>query len=298
MASTDRLTNAISDTSFLRLQERIGYLFNNPSLLERALTHPSSTPHAHCDNERMEFLGDSVVNLCVSQSLYERYPQWSEGDLTKVKSCVVSTNGLAYAAQLIGLRDVSRFGKGLPPSAPLPPSVHANLFEAVTAAVYLDGGLEHARAFVLRILGHEMKACAENGGDPNPKSALQHSAQKIYGATPHYSIVGASGPDHGKTFEVCCHVGKRVFPVGTGKSKKEAEQDAARRALEIIDCEQAAKKCAEKAARELKLQPPVLLPLDSTATDSIVSANAPESVNASESSGVLASVSEDASHSL
>src|SRR6266513_629920 len=87
-----------ADTSFLRLQDRIGYLFNNPNLLERALTHPSSTPHANSDNERMEFLGDSVVNLCVAQALYEWHPDWSEGDLTKVKSCVVSTQGLARAA--------------------------------------------------------------------------------------------------------------------------------------------------------------------------------------------------------
>src|SRR5205814_1672685 len=83
-----------------------------PNLLERALTHPSSTPHANSDNERMEFLGDSVVNLCVAQALYEWHPDWSEGDLTKVKSCVVSTQGLARAAELIGLRDVGRFGKG------------------------------------------------------------------------------------------------------------------------------------------------------------------------------------------
>lgn len=240
-----RSEKPISDTSFLRLQDRIGYLFNNPSLLERAITHPSSTSHAHSDNERMEFLGDSVVNLCVAQALYEWHPDWTEGDLTKVKSCVVSTTGLARAAETIALRDVSRFGKGLPPHEPLPPSVYANLFEAVTAAVYLDGGLEAARAFVLRILSPEMRACAEAGGDPNPKSSLQHTAQKLCGLTPHYAVVGATGPDHGKVFEVCCHIGKRVFPVGKGKSKKEAEQDAARRALEILECE-AAKKCDEK----------------------------------------------------
>ncbi len=245
---------ACSDTSFLRLQDRIGYLFNNPSLLERALTHPSSTSHAHSDNERMEFLGDSVVNLCVAQALYEWHPDWSEGDLTKVKSCVVSTTGLARAAELIGLRDVGRFGKGLPLHEPLPPSVYANLFEAVTASVYLDGGLEAARAFVLRILGPEMRVCAEAGGDPNPKSSLQHTAQKICGVTPHYAVVGTTGPDHGKVFEVCCHVGKRVFPVGKGKNKKEAEQDAARRALEILEAE-AARKCEEqkKVAEMVKI---------------------------------------------
>jgi ribonuclease-3 len=238
-----------SDTSYLRLQDRIGYLFNNPSLLERALTHPSSTACANSDNERMEFLGDSVVNLCVAQALYEWHPDWTEGDLTKVKSCVVSTQGLARAAELIGLRDVGRFGKGLPSHEPLPPSVYANLFEAVCAAVYLDSGLESARAFVLRILGPEMRVCAETGGDPNPKSTLQHISQKLCSVTPHYAVVGATGPDHGKIFEVCCHIGKRIFPVGRGKSKKEAEQDAARRALDILEIEVAQKEKEDDARK-------------------------------------------------
>src|SRR4051812_30390377 len=228
-------------TTFLRLQDRIGYLFQDPSLLERALTHPSSTAEEDRDNERMEFLGDSVVNLCIAQALYEAHPCWSEGDLTQVKSAVVSTTGLAKAAESLGLRDVGRFGKGLPLNEPLPPSVYANLFEAVTAAVYLDSGLEAARAFVLRILSPEMRVCADAGGDPNPKSSLQHMAQKLCGMTPYYAVVGATGPDHGKVFEVCCHIGKRVFPVGKGKSKKEAEQDAARRALEILESEAALK---------------------------------------------------------
>ena len=255
-----RSEKPISDLSFLRLQDRIGYLFNNPSLLERALTHPSSTAHANCDNERMEFLGDSVVNLCVAQALYEWHPEWSEGDLTKVKSCVVSTTGLARAAELIGLRDVGRFGKGLPSHEPLPPSVYANLFEAVTAAVYLDSGLESARAFVLRILGPEMRVCAQAGGDPNPKSSLQHTAQKVCGVTPHYAVVGTTGPDHGKIFEVCCHIGKRVFPVGKGKSKKEAEQEAANRALEILDAE-----CAKKIEEQRKAAEVISLVVDEVA---------------------------------
>ena len=226
-----------TDTSFLRLQDRIGYLFNDPSLLERALTHPSSTAEEDRDNERMEFLGDSVVNLCVAQALYERHADWTEGDLTQVKSAVVSTTGLARAAESLGLRDVGRFGKGLPQNEPLPPSVYANLFEAVAAAVYLDGGLEVARSFVLRILGPEMRSVAETGGEPNCKSLLQHISQKSFGITPHYRLVGSSGPDHDKIFEVCAHVGSRVFPSGTGRSKKEAEQSAARRALEALEAE-------------------------------------------------------------
>lgn len=206
-------------------------------MLERALTHPSSTAEEDRDNERMEFLGDSVVNLCIAQALYERHPCWTEGDLTQVKSAVVSTTGLARAAESLGLRDVGRFGKGLPLHEPLPPSVYANLFEAVAAAVYLDGGLEAARSFVLRVLDPDMRSVAENGGEPNPKSMLQHVAQKNCGVTPHYRVLGSSGPDHDKVFEISANVGHRVFPPGTGRSKKEAEQAAARRALEVLEAE-------------------------------------------------------------
>lgn len=236
MATDSALIASIGST-FLKLQDRIGYLFHDPSLLLRALTHPSSTAEDNQDNERMEFLGDSVVNLCVAQELYERHPEWNEGDLTQVKSAVVSTTGLARAGEALGLRDVGRFGKGLPLNEPLPPSVYANLFEAVAGAVYMDGGLDAARSFILRILGPEMRTVAENGGEPNPKSMLQHVAQKNCAITPHYRVVGSRGPDHDKVFEVCAHIGRRSFPAGTGRSKKEAEQSAARRALEAIEAE-------------------------------------------------------------
>jgi ribonuclease III len=233
-SESQRKTNS-GPPSFLALQDRIGYLFTNPSLLERALTHPSSTSEDHCDNERMEFLGDSVVNLCVAQALYERYPTWNEGDLTQVKSAVVSTQGLARAGESIGLRDVARFGKGLPLHQPLPPSVYANLFEAVAAAVYLDGGLVAAEAFVQRVLGPDMYVVAANGGEPNPKSLLQHIAQKHWAQTPSYCVLNTTGPDHDKVFEIAARVGERHFPPGMGRSKKEAEQVAARNALLVLE---------------------------------------------------------------
>jgi ribonuclease III len=257
MPSDEPTSGRCCVTSCLRLQDRIGYLFRDPSLLERALTHPSSTAEDGRDNERMEFLGDSVVNLCVARALYERHPDWSEGELTQVKSAVVSTQALARSAELLGLRDVGRFGKGLPRNEPLPASVYANLFEAVTAAVYLDGGPDAACDFVLRVLGPEMCAVADSGGGPNPKSTLQHVAQRNWGVTPCYCVVGASGPDHDKVFEVAAHLGSercgacarvasldvclqmgaRVFPPGTGRTKKEAEQGAACRALEVLEAE-------------------------------------------------------------
>jgi len=266
MSSEVPLPNRNTDTKYLCLQDRIGYLFRDPSLLERALTHPSSTAEDDQDNERMEFLGDSVVNLCVSRELYERHPEWTEGDLTQVKSAVVSTLALARAADLLGLREVGRLGKGLPRDEPLPASVCANLFEAVTAAVYLDGGLDAACSFVLRVLGPEMRALAENGGGPNPKSTLQHIAQRNWSVTPCYCLVSAIGPDHDKTFEVaahlgsrrcsgcarvpvadnCCRMGARVFPTGTGRTKKEAEQAAALRALQVLEAESVLSASEEK----------------------------------------------------
>lgn len=259
MPSNAPFSGRSTDTTFLRLEDRIGYSFRDPSLLQRALTHPSSTAEDGQDNERMEFLGDSVVNLCIARALYERHPAWTEGDLTQVKSTVVSTQSLARAAELLGLRDVGHLGKGLPRDEPLPARVCANLFEAVTAAVYLDGGLDAACSFVLRVLDPEMRAIAENGGGPNPKSTLQHVAQRNWGVTPCYRVVKATGPDHEKTFEIAAHVGSqrcggclrvpavetclqmgaRIFPSATGRTKKEAEQFAARRALEALEAESA-----------------------------------------------------------
>ncbi|MFH0939610.1 MAG: ribonuclease III [Planctomycetota bacterium] len=237
MTTDTTLLSCVTDTSFLRLQDHIGYLFQNPSLLERALTHPSSTTEDNQDNERMEFLGDSVVNLFVAQELYEQHADWSEGDLTQVKSEVVNTTSLAHAAESLKLREVARFGKGLSLNDPLPPSVYANLFEAVTAAIYLDGGPAAARSFVLRILGSEMRVLAENGGELNPKSKLQHITQKKYNIQPYYRLVSVDGPDHNKVFNICACVGQQVFPPGTGRNKKEAEQAAARLALDAIQAQ-------------------------------------------------------------
>lgn len=237
MAIAPRAASRSFEASLRRLQDRIGYCFGDRTRIERALTHPSSTAEEHSDNERMEFLGDAVLNLCVGQALYDRYPKWNEGQLTQVKSAVVSTVSLARAGECLGLRDVSKLGKGLPPGEPLPPSVYANLFEAVCAAVYLDGGLDAARAFVLRTLGPELKAVAENGSEPNHKSALQQLAQRDEGVTPHYRMISASGPDHKKTFEIVAVIGSRRFPPGHGRSKKAAEQAAARRALEVLEAE-------------------------------------------------------------
>jgi ribonuclease-3 len=226
-----------TDTVYLKLQDRIGYAFQDPSLLERALTHPSSTVEEDSDNERLEFLGDAVLNLCIARTLYERNPKWSEGRLTQVKSVVVSTQTLARVAEGLCLRKLGRLGKGLPADEPLPPSVNANLFEAVCGAVYLDGGIDAARTFILRLLDGEIRATTENGHEPNYKSSLQQFAQRALSLTPHYRVVSATGPDHGKVFQIVAVIGMRTFPPGVGRSKKEAEQAAAKEALEVLNLE-------------------------------------------------------------
>ena len=233
-------------TVYLKLQDRIGYAFQDPSLLERALTHPSSTVEEDSDNERLEFLGDAVLSLCVAQALYERNPKWSEGRLTQIKSVVVSTQTLARMADALALRKLGRLGKGLPADEPLPASVGANLFEAVCGAVYLDGGMAAARSFVLRILDEEIRAITQNGHEPNFKSSLQQTAQRTLGLTPHYRVVSATGPDHGKVFQIVAVIGLRAFPPGVGRSKKEAEQAAAKRALEVLSLEESAAQAASR----------------------------------------------------
>lgn len=234
-----------TETAFLRLQDLIGYAFGDVSLLERALTHPSYTVEEDSDNERMEFLGDSVLNLCIGQTLYERFPRWSEGRLTQVKSVLVSTNTLARVAESLLLRRLGRLGKGLPTDEPLPPSVNANLFEAVCGAVFLDGGMQAARNFILRVMDDEIRSISRNGHEPNYKSALQQLSQRDLQQTPHYKVVATEGPDHGKTFEVSAMIGERAFPPGRGRSKKEAEQQAARLALEVLAGEECVRACSQ-----------------------------------------------------
>jgi len=235
----------VSATAVFRLQDLIGYAFSDPALLERSLTHPSYTVEDDSDNERMEFLGDSVLNLCIGQALYERFPRWSEGRLTQVKSVLVSTITLARVAETLMLRRLAKLGKGLPSDEPLPPSVNANLFEAVCGAVFLDGGMESARSFILRVMDDEIRTISRDGHEPNYKSALQQLTQRDLGQTPHYRVVSTTGPDHGKTFEISAVIGARSFPAGKGRSKKEAEQNAAKLALEVLASEECVRACSQ-----------------------------------------------------
>ena len=213
----------------------LGYRFRDASLLALALTHSSSVTEPGADNERIEFLGDAVVSLVVSDELYRRFPDRDEGELTQVKSAVVSTACLAERAKSLGLRKYMRIGKGFRADEELPASVYANMFEAIVGGIYLDGGLDEARGFVWSLLKNAILEESRRIGETNYKAQLQRKAQKACGLAPHYRVVREHGPDHDKLFEVRAYIGERSFPHGIGRTKKEAEQAAAAAALEALD---------------------------------------------------------------
>ncbi|MBI4577949.1 MAG: ribonuclease III [Planctomycetes bacterium] len=210
-------------------QAALGYSFRDPGLLDRALTHASSKSETQPCNERLEFLGDSVVGMLVGEFLYRSYPEYDEGDLTKVKSVVVSAQTLADESRRLKLSRFYRVGKGMlhTPEEAFPRSLDANIFEAVVGAIYLDSGLGEARRFVLACLSRHVEAVVSDHHRKNWKSMLQHLSQRQFNATPTYRVTREEGPDHVKVFEVVAMIGERALCMGQGRSKKEAEQAAA-----------------------------------------------------------------------
>ncbi len=214
------------------LERRIGHAFRDRRLLVQALTHGSGKTESLPSNERLEFLGDSVLGAIVARHLYLAHEDWDEGDLTRVKSAVVSAPSLAEAALALGLPEFLVVGKGLKANAErYPTSLLANVYEAVVAALYLDAGMEAAEAFVLSTLAPIIERVVHEGLARNWKSILQQYAQKAYGAVPHYRVTREEGPDHVKRFEVIARLGNTDYGRGEGHSKKEAEQRAAEATL-------------------------------------------------------------------
>lgn len=222
------------DERLERCQKALGYRFSDLDLLRAALTHSSSATIRTNSNERLEFFGDAVLGLVICEELYERLPDAHEGDLTKIKSAVVSRKTCAEVAEAIDLPAALRLGQGLEPGEQLPKSLAAGALEAIIGAIYLDGGLEPARKFVLRHMGECLDAACESEHQFNFKSQLQQHVQRVLNGTPHYELLDEKGPDHAKCFEIAVSVGYRQFPSAWGPSKKEAEQKAARNALETL----------------------------------------------------------------
>jgi ribonuclease-3 len=212
-------------------QRRIGHEFRDPSLLLAALTHASGAHHRLASNERLEFLGDAILGFLVCEKLYHLFPESLEGDLTRIKSVVVSRETCSRISEQLQLVDFLIVGKGLAVNRPVPTSVLSDLFESVVAAVYLDGGMEAARPIVERLLGPEIEQVVSGALGSNHKSLLQQCAQRDYGVTPTYEVVEEAGPDHSKSFCVSAQIGGRRYAPAWGRNKKEAEQRAASNAL-------------------------------------------------------------------
>ncbi|MBO2520275.1 MAG: ribonuclease III [Firmicutes bacterium] len=223
--------------SLKELAKRLG--FRDESLLERALTH-SSYAHeegrAREDNERLEFMGDAVVQLAVTERLYQQFPDRREGELAKMRASVVCAESLAEAARRLCLGEHLLLGKGEEQSGGRERvSVLGDAFEAVAAALYLDSGWDAARKFVLSALAPELAGLDRPKAEVDPKSALQERLQALSKKTPTYRLVSESGPDHDKVFVSEVLYEGKVLGRGTGRSKKESEQEAARQALKATE---------------------------------------------------------------
>ena len=215
-------------------QRRIQYTFRDPSLLLAAVTHASGAHHRLASNERLEFLGDSILGFVICEHLYRLFPESLEGDLTRIKSVVVSRETCGRISEQLNLADFLIVGKGLAINKPVPISVLSDLFESLVAAVYLDGGIEPARALVERLLAPEVASVASGVQGANHKSVLQQLSQRDFGVTPTYEVIEESGPDHSKNFQVSAFIGPRSYSPAWGRNKKEAEQRAALKALEEL----------------------------------------------------------------
>ncbi|MFN9077823.1 MAG: ribonuclease III, partial [bacterium] len=210
---------------------RIDYRFQDRALLVQALVHASIASARVASNERLEFLGDAILGAVVCEHLYRRCPEELEGELTKIKSNAVSRKVCAEIAVELGLADAVHLGKGMGDRTNLPQSLLAALFESVIGAVYLDGGIEPARAIILRLLDARIGESARLGHQQNFKSVLQQALQQRELGTPVYVVLEEKGPDHAKCFEICVEIGARRFKGCWGMSKKSAEQQAALEAL-------------------------------------------------------------------
>jgi ribonuclease-3 len=214
-----------------RCQEVLNYWFHDITYLHEALTHASGANHRLVSNERLEFLGDAILGAIVCESLFRKFPDYLEGDLTRVKSVVVSRRTCAKISQRLGFEQFLVLGKGMGSQEETPSSVLADVFESLIGAIYLDGGMEAAKQFILRHIEAEVEETVEGQGNINYKSNLQQVAQRQFGETPTYMLLDEKGPDHSKCFKIAAQVGNLRYAPAWGRNKKDAEQRAAMNAL-------------------------------------------------------------------
>src|SRR5438128_5358248 len=218
-------------------QRALGYQFRQADLLRAALTHTSGADTRLASNERLEFLGDAILGLVTCEQLFHRFPDYQEGDLTKIKSVVVSRRTCARISKFLNLGDYLFLGKGMHLHTAMPASLLADVFESLVAAIYLDGGLEPARGFILKHISPEIEQVAEGAHGGNFKSLLRQVSQREFNATPQYHLLDEKGPDHSKCFKIAAAIGRQRYPSAWGRNKKEAEQKAAMNALADINGE-------------------------------------------------------------
>ncbi len=209
----------------------LGYRFHDEQLLQEALTHASLADDRRRSNERLEFLGDAILGYIVCEYLYHEFPSLLEGDMTKIKSTVVSRRICAVVTKKINLDGLLSLGKGMSDRQALPSSVAAAVLESIIAAIYLDGGMESARSFILRQLKPLIHEAAASAHQQNFKSVLQHLSQRLLPSNPAYVLLDEKGPDHEKAFLVGVELEGRRYPGAWANSKKQAEQQAALLAL-------------------------------------------------------------------
>lgn len=215
------------------MQKSIGYKFTNIQLLKKALTHTSyAYEHNLQSNEKLEFLGDSVLEFVSSEYLYENYTKLAEGEMTKVRAAVVCENSLYKVAKAHNFGEYLYVGKSEEKTnGNKKPAILADCVEAVIAAMFLDGGLEPAKKFIIENLKDEIKIATEHIGDKDFKTALQEKLQENGKTSISYNVINETGPAHDKVFEIEVTVSGKRLATGTGKSKKIAEMEAAKKAL-------------------------------------------------------------------
>ena len=214
-----------------QIEQTIDYEFSDKKLLTRAFTHSSAVDNRILSNERLEFLGDSVLAVVICQTLFERFPDYLEGDLTKIKSMLVSRGTCAKVSRKLGLHKYLKVGKGMVSSRALSGSLAAGVIETAIGAIYIDGGFEAAHSFIRRVFVSLIDKADAEQAQGNYKSLLQQHAQDKFNVTPVYMLLDEKGPDHNKCFELEVVVDNHHFPSAWGTNKKEAEQKAAFNAL-------------------------------------------------------------------
>ena len=215
------------------LEENIGYHFKNKELLKNALTHTSYAYEHHvASNEKLEFLGDSILEFVSSEFMYNKYTNLKEGEMTKVRATVVCEESLYKIAKLHNFSDFLLLGKSeVMTGGNKRPAILADSVEAVIAAIFIDGGLEEAKRFIIKNLDKEIDIATKNVGKKDYKTVLQEELQKNGDVKIEYTIIKETGPGHDKRFEAEVSLNGKVLATGKGKSKKEAEMQAAKKAM-------------------------------------------------------------------